>query len=47
MAPEEQLTLALEYADLLRASMAGNLRSFQSESAGGQVQASPYCCISL
>ena len=37
MAPEQQLALALEYGDLLRASMAGNLRSYEFESASGQV----------
>ena len=35
----QQLSLALEYGDLLRASMAGNLRSFEFENAQGQVQA--------
>ena len=37
MEPQQQLALALEYADLLRASMAGNLRSFQFEDCKGKV----------
>ena len=35
---KQQLSLALEYGDLLRASMAGNLRTFEFENAQGQVQ---------
>ena len=34
----QQLSLALEYGDLLRASMAGNLRTFEFENAQGQVR---------
>ena len=37
MEPGQQLSLALEYGDLLRASMAGNLRSLEFEDAKGQV----------
>ena len=37
MTEEQQLSLALEYGDMLRASMAGNLRSHEFEGAKGQV----------